>query len=77
MRENSPLGRLAFWVATALAVLWAVGGIGGLLFGLIEQPSVFWPALIALAPVTLIIIAVVVDRLRSAEDTHYSRDVHD
>ncbi len=77
MRESSPLGRMAFWLVTALAVLWAVGGLGALLLGVIEEPGLIWPAVIVLGPLALVVVAVVADRLRSPEDRRYSRDVHE
>jgi hypothetical protein len=77
MREDSGLGKLAFWAMTALAILWAAGVLGALLFGLVAQPWGLVPILIALGPVALVAIAVIADRLRSPEDRHYSRDVHD
>ncbi|MCG8441190.1 MAG: hypothetical protein MI723_05200 [Caulobacterales bacterium] len=77
MRESSPLGRLAFAVATGLAVLWAAAGLSAVLLGFFVQPSLMWPAIISLLPIALIAAAVILDRLRSAEDRHYSRNVHD
>jgi hypothetical protein len=77
MRENSPIGRVAFWLVTVLAVLWVVCGVGALAFGVIEEPGLIWPALVVLVPVVLVAAAVILDRLRSAEDSHYSRDVHE
>jgi hypothetical protein len=77
MREDSPLGRLAFGVVTALAILWAAGVFGVIVLGVVEQPLAFWPAAIALGPIILIGVAVILDRLRSPEDRRYSRDVHD
>jgi hypothetical protein len=77
MREDSPLGKVAFWAVTALAVLWAIGALGAVLLGLVAQPWGLVPALVALGPIALVAIAVIADRLRSPEDDRYSRDVHD
>lgn len=77
MREDSPLGRIAFVLVTALAAVWAIGGVGAILLGVIAQPATFWPFLILFAPITLAVIAVAVDRMRSDEDRRYSRDVQE
>lgn len=77
MREDSPLGRVAFWVVTALAVLWAVVGVAAIVAGVFVETGALWPILIAFGPITLVAVSVVVDRLRSPEDRRYSRDVHD
>jgi hypothetical protein len=77
MREDSALGKVAFWAVTALAILWALGVVGAVLLGLVAQPWGLLPALVALGPIALVGVAVIADRLKSPEEKHYSRDVHD
>ncbi len=77
MQENSTLGRIAFWAVTVLAVLWAAGGLLGLAFGLVAQPWGVLPLLVVLGPLALAVIAVILDRSRSAEDRYYSDNVND
>lgn len=77
MREDTPMMRIAFWIVSALAALWAIGGLVAFAIGVWQATSFWWPVAIALAPGAFVIIAIVFDRLRDDEDRHYSRDIHE
>lgn len=89
MSENSPLGKIAFWLVAILAVIWAAATGMSIIFGVFTIPFaagatgltglLAGTALVTIifGPILIVVGALILDRMSNTEDEYYSKNIHD